>query len=57
MLTPEQLKQAVEEFKAIFLKQFGRELSDEEATEGAKLLLNSLALELLPWVPLHIAKR
>ncbi len=45
MLTPEQLKQAVEEFKAIFLKQYGIELSDEEATKGAKLLLNSLALE------------
>lgn len=48
MLTPEQLKQAIEEYKAIFLKVYGRELSDEEATKQAKLLLNGLALSLLP---------
>lgn len=45
MLTPEQLKQAVEEFKALFLKQFGVELSDADATERVKLILNSLALK------------
>lgn len=45
MLTPEQLKQAVEEFKALFLKQFGVELSDDDATERVKLILNGLALK------------
>ncbi len=40
MLTPEQIKQAVEEFKTLFKKQYGVELSDEEATEKAKCLLS-----------------
>lgn len=44
MLTPEQLKQAVEEFKAIFKKQFGVELSDEEATKRALDFLQCAAV-------------
>ncbi len=39
MLSPEQVKQAVEEFKVIYKKQYGVELSDEEATEKAQGLL------------------
>lgn len=35
MLTPEQVKQAVDEFKTLFKQQYGVELSDEEATEQA----------------------
>lgn len=45
MLTTEQLKQAVEEFKALFLKQYGKQLSDDEATEHVKRILFGLALE------------
>ncbi len=44
MLTEEQLKQAVEEFKALFMKQHGVELSDEEATERAKGIISILAV-------------
>lgn len=43
MLTPEQVKQAVEEFKALFKQQYGVELSDEEATEQAGDLLQLFA--------------
>lgn len=43
MLTPEQIKQAVEEFKALFKKQYGIELSDEVATEQARDLLQLFA--------------
>lgn len=39
MLTPEQVKQAVEEFKALYKEQYGVELSDEEATEKATGIL------------------
>lgn len=44
MLTPEQLKQAVDEFKALFKKQYGVELSDEEATETVKGILSILSV-------------
>jgi hypothetical protein len=47
MLDPEQLKQAVEEFKVIFKEEFGIELTDEEATEKAQGILqlfNSITL-------------
>ena len=43
MLTPEQLEQAIEEFKILYKKQYGRELSDEEATEQVKDLLQMFA--------------
>lgn len=43
MLTPEQLEQAIEEFKVLYKKQYGRELSDEEATEQVKDLLQMFA--------------
>lgn len=39
MLTPEELKQATEEFKDIFQEEFGMELSDEDATEKAMSFL------------------
>ena len=39
MLIPEQIKQATEEFKALFKEEFGIELTDEEATEKAKGIL------------------
>ena len=39
MLTPEQQTQAVEEFKTLYKLQYGIELSDEEATNLAKGLL------------------
>lgn len=39
VLTPEQLKQAVEEFKALYENQYGIELSDEEATDLASGIL------------------
>ncbi len=38
-MRPEQIAEAVEEFKAIFKKEFGIELSNEEATEKATTLL------------------
>ncbi len=38
-MTPEELKQAIEEFEAIYQKEFGVELSDEEATTKAQSLL------------------
>lgn len=44
MLTPEQVKQAVEEFKALFKQEYGVELSDEEATEKAKDILSILTV-------------
>lgn len=44
MLTPEQVKQAVEEFKILFKQQYGVELSEEEATERAKDILSILAV-------------
>jgi hypothetical protein len=44
MLTPEQLEQAVKEFKALFKREYGIELSDEEATERAKGILSILAV-------------
>lgn len=43
MLTPKQLEQAVKEFKFLYKKQYGRELSDEEATEQVKNLLQMFA--------------
>lgn len=49
MLTPEQEQQAVEEFKVLYKKQYGVELSDEEATEKAQGILQLLT------VALHIA--
>lgn len=39
MLTPEQLQQAVEEFKALYKEEFGVELNKEEATQKAQGLL------------------
>jgi len=39
VLSSEQIKQAVEEFKTLYKAQYGIELSDEEATEKAKGLL------------------
>ncbi len=39
-MTPEQIKEAVEEFKTIFKKEFGIELSDDEATEKAMAFLH-----------------
>jgi len=47
MLTPEEQKQALEEFKSIFKEEFGIELSDEEATkksQGILQLINSIIL-------------
>lgn len=47
MLTPEEQKQAMEEFKALFSEEFGIELSDEDATEKSKgilQLINSIIL-------------
>ncbi len=46
MLTPEQLKQAVAEFKTLYLMQFGKELSDQEATEKAQGVLELLTVAL-----------
>lgn len=46
MLTPEQLKQAIEEFKLLYKKRFGVELSDEEATKKAQGLLQLLSITL-----------
>jgi hypothetical protein len=39
MLTSEEQKQAVEEFKSLFKEEFGIVLSDEEATEKSKGIL------------------
>ena len=40
MKTPQQLsRQAIDEFKAIYQEEFGRELSDEEVQEIAVRLL------------------
>jgi len=36
---PEELSKAVEEYKAIYQKEFGIELSNEEATKDAQDLL------------------
>ena len=44
MLTPEQVKQAVQEFKTLFKHQYGVELSDEEATEAAQGILSILSV-------------
>lgn len=38
-MTPEQLKQAVQEFKAIYKEEFGVELNDTDATQKALRLL------------------
>ena len=38
-MTPEELKQAIIEFKEIYSSEFSTELSDEEASEKAKGLL------------------
>ncbi len=43
MLTPEQQKQAVAEFKTLYELQYGVELSDEQATELAKTLLEAFS--------------
>jgi hypothetical protein len=43
METPEQLsRQAIEEFKAIYLEEFGKALSNDEAQEMALRLLRFL---------------
>jgi len=39
VLSSEQVKQAVDEFKSLFLEEFGIELSEEEATEKAMSFL------------------
>lgn len=39
MLPPDKLKVAVEEYKVIYKKQYGVDLSDQEATEQATKLL------------------
>lgn len=44
MLNAEQVKQAIEEFKTLFKKQYGVELSDEEATEAAQGILSILTV-------------
>ncbi len=44
MLTPEQVKQAVEEFKTLFKREYGVELSDEEATELSQGILSILTV-------------
>lgn len=38
-MTPEQIAEAVKEFKAIFKEEIGTELSDEEATEKTMAFL------------------
>lgn len=43
MLTPEQAKQAVEEFKVLFKQQYGVELTEEEATKRALDMLQVVA--------------
>ncbi len=44
MLTPEQAKQAVKEFKVLFKQQYGVDLSEEEATEKVQGLLSILSV-------------
>ncbi|MBV9471140.1 MAG: hypothetical protein JOZ57_18025 [Abitibacteriaceae bacterium] len=39
MNLPFPTQEAVEEFKQLYLQEFGKELSDEEAWEGATLFL------------------
>jgi hypothetical protein len=39
VITPEQFKQALVEFKEIYKEEFGTELSDQEATEQVTGLL------------------
>jgi hypothetical protein len=41
-MTPEELKQAVEEFKLIYKEVFGVELNDKDATAKAQGLLELL---------------
>jgi ABC-type transporter MlaC component len=50
MLSPEQVKQAVEEFKALFKQQYGKELSEEEATKLALGVLQ-LFVDIYPLPP------
>ncbi len=40
IMKPEEMKQAVQEFKEIYFLEYGVKLSDYEATEQAKNLLN-----------------
>ncbi len=44
MLTPEQEKQAVEELKDLFKQQYGVQLSDEEATEKTRGMVDLFAV-------------
>lgn len=44
MLTPEQAKQAAQEFKALIKQQCGVEISDEEAIEQASDFLQMCAV-------------
>lgn len=49
METPKQLsRQAIDEFKAIYKDEFGKDLSDDEALEMGLRLLNFLKF-LLEW--------
>jgi hypothetical protein len=49
MKTPQQLsRQAIDEFKAIYLDEFGQELSDEEVQEIALRLLRFFGILVKP---------
>ena len=49
MKTPQQLsRQAIDEFKAIYLDEFGRELSDDEVQEMAIRLLRFFGILVRP---------
>jgi hypothetical protein len=48
MKAPQLSEKAVQDFKAIFRKEFGRDISDDEAMERGLWLLNFLKILLEP---------